>query len=159
MYADVRDNAAGRRAAPAVGSRPHPPPRQPGTEGPPPSAASGNPAHPAPVDDFRGPFVMGYIPISGERERKAANFALQWRPDDTSELYAEGFITDYANVFSLDFFVGLPFLGNGDISCHLQHRPIVRHGAVRASRMPTSQAPAAGAAFTCGKCIFLTRAS
>jgi TonB-dependent receptor len=75
-----------------------------------------NPAHPAPVADFRGPFVMGYIPISGERERKAANFALQWRPDDTSEVYAEGFITDYANVFSLDFFVGLPFLGNGDIS-------------------------------------------
>lgn len=75
-----------------------------------------NAAHPAPVDDFRGPFVMGYIPIVGDRKRQAANFALQWRPDDTSELYFEGFVTDYKNVFELDFLVGLPFLGNGDIS-------------------------------------------
>jgi iron complex outermembrane receptor protein len=75
-----------------------------------------NAAHPAPVDNFQGPFVMGYIPISGDRKRKAANFALQWRPDDTSELYFEGFVTDYKNQFSLDFLVGLPFLGNGDIS-------------------------------------------
>jgi len=75
-----------------------------------------NAAHPAPVDDFRGPFVMGYIPIAGNRERKAANFALQWRPDDTSELYFEGFVTDYKNVFELDFLVALPFLGNGDIT-------------------------------------------
>jgi hypothetical protein len=59
---------------------------------------------------------MGYIPIAGDRKRKAANFALQWRPDDTSELYFEGFVTDYKNVFELDFLVGLPWLGNGDLS-------------------------------------------
>jgi iron complex outermembrane recepter protein len=75
-----------------------------------------NAAHPAPVDDFRGPFVMGYIPIAGHRKRQAANFALQWRPDDDTELYFEGFSTDYKNKFELDFLVGLPFLGNGDIS-------------------------------------------
>ena len=75
-----------------------------------------NAAHPAPVDAFQGPFVMGYIPIAGDRKRKAANFALQWRPDDDTELYFEGFDTDYKNKFELDFLVGLPFLGNGDIS-------------------------------------------
>jgi TonB-dependent receptor len=83
---------------------------------PDPQGGQFNATHPAPVADFRGPFVMGYIPIGGQRERKAANVALQWRPSDDTEFYAEGFITDYSNVFSLDFFVGLPFLGNGDIS-------------------------------------------
>jgi TonB-dependent receptor len=76
------------------------------------------PAHPLPagVTSINGPFVMGYIPIAGERKRKAANFALQWRPDDTSELYLEGFVTDYKNVFELDFLVGLPWLGDGNLS-------------------------------------------
>jgi TonB-dependent receptor len=77
-----------------------------------------SPAHPLPagVTSINGPFVMGYIPIAGERKRKAANFALQWRPDDTSELYLEGFVTDYKNVFELDFLVGLPWLGDGNLS-------------------------------------------
>jgi iron complex outermembrane receptor protein len=77
-----------------------------------------SPAHPLPtgVTSINGPFVMGYIPIAGNRERKAANFSLQWRPDDTSELYFEGFVTDYKNVFELDFLVGLPWLGDGNVS-------------------------------------------
>ena len=77
-----------------------------------------SPAHPLPtgVTSINGPFVMGYIPIAGDRKRKAANFALQWRPDDTSELYFEGFVTDYKNVFELDFLVGLPWLGDGNLS-------------------------------------------
>lgn len=73
-------------------------------------------AHPAPQDDVQGPFVMGYIPIAGDRKRQAANFALQWRPDDTSELYFEGFVTDYKNVFELDFLVGLPWLGDSPVA-------------------------------------------
>lgn len=80
------------------------------------TCGSFNAAHPAPQDDVQGPFVMGYIPIAGDRKRKAANFALQWRPDDTSELYLEGFVTDYKNVFELDFLVGLPWLGDGNLS-------------------------------------------
>lgn len=77
-----------------------------------------SPAHPLPagITSINGPFVMGYIPIAGDRKRQAANFALQWRPDDTSELYFEGFVTDYKNVFELDFLVGLPWLGDGNLS-------------------------------------------
>lgn len=75
-----------------------------------------NPTHPAPAADFTGPFVMGYIPIKGDRRRTAENFALEWRPSDATKIYAEGFQTDYRNDFELDFFVGLPFLGNGNIS-------------------------------------------
>jgi TonB-dependent receptor len=56
---------------------------------------------------------MGYIPIGGDRDRAAGNFALQWRPNPQSEIYAEGFITRFHDEFELDFFVGLPLLGNG----------------------------------------------
>jgi TonB-dependent receptor len=75
-----------------------------------------NAAHPAPVANFAGPFVMGYIPIKGDRRRTAGNFAVEWRPNDATKLYAEGFQTEYKNDFELDFLVGLPFLGNGDIA-------------------------------------------
>ena len=77
-----------------------------------------SPAHPLPagITSINGPFVMGYIPIAGDRKRKAANFALQWRPDDDTELYFEGFATDYKNKFELDFLVGLPWLGDGNLS-------------------------------------------
>jgi iron complex outermembrane receptor protein len=80
------------------------------------TCGSFNAAHPAPQDDVQGPFVMGYIPIAGDRKRKAVNFALQWRPDDDTELYFEGFDTDYKNKFELDFLVGLPWLGDGNVS-------------------------------------------
>ncbi|MDB5457351.1 MAG: TonB-dependent receptor [Caulobacter sp.] len=77
-----------------------------------------SPAHPLPagITSIQGPFVMGYIPIAGARKRKAGNFALQWRPNDDTELYAEGFATDYKNKFELDFLVGLPWLGDGNLS-------------------------------------------
>jgi iron complex outermembrane recepter protein len=69
--------------------------------------------NPPPVRPLLAPFVMGYIPIGGDRQRAAGNFALQWRPDATSELYAEGFVTRFRDEFELDFFVGLPLLGDG----------------------------------------------
>lgn len=72
--------------------------------------------NPAPVADFKGPFVVGQIPIAGDRRRTAGNFVLEWRPNDRTRIYADGFATDFEDKFELDFFVGLPFLGNGDIS-------------------------------------------
>jgi TonB-dependent receptor len=72
--------------------------------------------NPAPVPDFKGPFVVGQIPIAGDRQRTAGNFTLEWRPNEATRLYADGFVTDFEDEFELDFFVGLPFLGNGDIS-------------------------------------------
>ena len=83
---------------------------------PAPQAGFFNATHPAPVPDFQGPFVMGYIPIPGNRRRSALNFSLEWRPGDATKLYAEGFQSDYKNDFELDFFVALPFLGNGNIA-------------------------------------------
>ncbi len=74
------------------------------------------PANPAPVPDLKGPFVMGQIPIAGDRRRTAFNAVFEWRPNDRTRLYAEGFSTDLKNEFELDFFVGLPWLGNGDMT-------------------------------------------
>ena len=75
-----------------------------------------NATHPAPAQPTLAPFVMGYIPIEGDRRRSAVNYALQWRPDADTELYSEGFYTQYKNKFELDFLVGLPLLGDGNIS-------------------------------------------
>ena len=75
-----------------------------------------NVAHPPPVPNIRGPFVVGQIPIAGDRRRTAFNMALEWRPSEASKIYLDGFQTDYKNDFELDFFVGLPWLGNGDVS-------------------------------------------
>lgn len=72
------------------------------------------PNNPPPTRPLLAPFVMGYIPIAGDRRRTAGNLALQFRPDETTELYAEGFVTRYADTFELDFFVGLPLLGDGN---------------------------------------------
>jgi iron complex outermembrane recepter protein len=83
---------------------------------PEPQSGAFNAQHPAPVANFKGPFVVGQIPIAGDRRRAAANFALEWRPNDRTRLYAEGFGSQFDDDFELDFFVGLPFLGNGDIS-------------------------------------------
>lgn len=73
-------------------------------------------AHPAPVADIKGPFVIGQIPIAGDRRRTAFNAAVEWRPSDRSKIYFDGFQTDYKNDFELDFFVGLPWLGDGNLS-------------------------------------------
>jgi len=59
-----------------------------------------------------GPFVMGLIPIKGDRRRTAFNGALQWRPSPTLQLYAEGLVSRLRNDFEFDYFVGLPWLGD-----------------------------------------------
>lgn len=71
---------------------------------------------PSGLTSIKAPFVMGYIPITGDRRRTSANVALQWRPNEDTDVYFEGFATEYKNDFELDFFVGLPLLGDGNIS-------------------------------------------
>jgi iron complex outermembrane recepter protein len=77
------------------------------------SGGAFGPGNPATTVPLLAPFVMGYIPIGGDRGRAAGNVAVQWRPDARTELYAEGFATRFRDKFELDFFVGLPLLGNG----------------------------------------------
>ena len=83
--------------------------------------------NPPPARPLLAPFVMGYIPIGGNRDRAAGNFALQWRPDPRTELYAEGFVTRFHDEFELDFFVGLPLLGNGTAAATLNPGTNVLH--------------------------------
>jgi iron complex outermembrane receptor protein len=71
-----------------------------------------------PVPGSTGPGGIAYLPltegaqsIGGRRERLAANLSAQWRPNENTELYAEGFYTRYRNPNFVDFFVGLPWLG------------------------------------------------
>jgi iron complex outermembrane recepter protein len=71
-----------------------------------------------PVPGSPGPGGIAYLPltqgaqsITGDRERLAANISAQWSPNANTELYAEGFYTRYRNPNSVDFFVGLPWLG------------------------------------------------
>lgn len=40
-----------------------------------------------------GPFDLGHTNVIGERTRYSANWALQWRPSNTVELYADGWST------------------------------------------------------------------
>jgi TonB-dependent receptor len=56
------------------------------------------------------PSNQGAQSINGNRERMAADVATQWRPNDSTELYAEVFYTRYRNPNNVDFFVGLPWL-------------------------------------------------
>jgi TonB-dependent receptor len=72
----------------------------------------------SPVAGSTGPGGVAYIPLTegaqsvgGKRERLAANLSAQWRPNDNTELYAEGFYTRYRNPNFDDFFVGLPWIG------------------------------------------------
>jgi iron complex outermembrane receptor protein len=71
-----------------------------------------------PVAGSTGPGGIAYIPLTqggqsipGDRERTSVNLALQWNPNANTELYAEGFYTRYRNPNSVDFFVGLPWIG------------------------------------------------
>jgi iron complex outermembrane receptor protein len=57
------------------------------------------------------PLTQGGQSIVGDRERTSANLSAQWKPNDATEFYAEGFYTRYRNPNSNDFFVGLPWLG------------------------------------------------
>jgi iron complex outermembrane recepter protein len=65
------------------------------------------------LPNLTGPDLVGMEDIYGKRERTGENFALQWRPNSTLELYAEGINTHYENTDETDFFVGLPWWADG----------------------------------------------
>ncbi|RJG24379.1 TonB-dependent receptor [Massilia cavernae] len=52
-----------------------------------------------------GPNDLGHVLYQGERERKAANFAFQWRPSQDVELFAEGISTEIDHAAQRQFFV------------------------------------------------------
>ncbi len=56
-----------------------------------------------------GPDVLGLQTIFGERQRTAANFALQYRPNSDLEIYAEGLASHYQGNDQTDLLVGFPF--------------------------------------------------
>ena len=60
-----------------------------------------------------GPEVIGLQGIYGKRERTAANFALQYRPNSDLEIYAEGLASHYNNHDETDLFVGIPWWSDG----------------------------------------------
>jgi len=66
------------------------------------------------LPNLTGPDLVGMQGIYGERKRTAENFALQWRPNKDTEIYAEGIYSRYKNKDETDFFVGLPWWAPGD---------------------------------------------
>ena len=66
---------------------------------------------PAPGDPdntiFR-PFVIGSIYTLGETNRKSANLALQWAPNDATELHWDSFYVNYDEDYALNFWIPLP---------------------------------------------------
>ncbi|WP_426170022.1 TonB-dependent receptor [Pseudoduganella sp. R-34] len=65
------------------------------------------------LPNLTGPDLVGLQGIYGERKRTAENFALQWRPNKDTEIYAEGLYSRYKNQDETDFFVGLPWWAPG----------------------------------------------
>jgi TonB-dependent receptor len=57
------------------------------------------------------PLTEGAQSILGRRERAAVDFSAQWRPNQNLEFYTDVFYTRYRNPNSVDFFVGLPWIG------------------------------------------------
>jgi len=76
----------------------------PGTVGPP------VPGTTNPNGDAFLPLTEGAQSINGDRQREAANVALQWSPNANTEAFAEVFYTRYRNPNNVDFFVGLPWI-------------------------------------------------
>jgi iron complex outermembrane receptor protein len=71
-----------------------------------------------PVPGSTGPAGIAFLPLTqggqsivGDRTRSSVNIATQWKPNEATEFFAEGFYTRYRNPNSNDFFVGLPWLG------------------------------------------------
>ncbi|NIJ49483.1 TonB-dependent receptor [Rhizomicrobium electricum] len=57
------------------------------------------------------PLTEGAQSVLGRRERAAVDFSAQWRPNQNLEFYTDVFYTRYRNPNSVDFFVGLPWIG------------------------------------------------
>lgn len=82
------------------------------------------------------PFVIGAIYTLGERERTSSNISLQWRPNDRTELYFDGFYVSYENNWENNFWIPLPGLANADNITDITLKPggtitrPVRNGAI-----------------------------
>jgi TonB-dependent receptor len=70
-----------------------------------------------PVAGSTGPGGTAYMPLTegaqsilGNRQRTSVDLSTQWRPNSSTELYAEAFYTGYRNNNNDDFFVGLPWI-------------------------------------------------
>lgn len=64
---------------------------------------------PAPIDrGIMGTNTFGRFMGNGDRKRLATNAAIQWRPNSTMELYAEGFHTDIDHRFQNNFMLAFP---------------------------------------------------
>ena len=64
---------------------------------------------PTPIDrGIMGANFFGRFMGNGDRKRLATNAAIQWRPNSTMELYAEGFHTDIDHRFQNNFMLGFP---------------------------------------------------
>ena len=68
---------------------------------------SAPPAHLVPGDpDATGPIDLGHVNALGKRVRLSANWAVQWRPSRTVELYSEGWSTRIDHDMERQFFLG-----------------------------------------------------
>lgn len=62
---------------------------------------------PTPIDrGIIGTNTFGRFMGNGDRKREALNFALQWRPSSTVELFAEGFRTNIDHRYQNNFMIG-----------------------------------------------------
>jgi iron complex outermembrane recepter protein len=61
-----------------------------------------------------GPDLGGSQAVFGKRTREAANFALQWKPNQDFDMYAEGLYSKFKGHDETDFFVGLPWATSPD---------------------------------------------
>ncbi|MPQ57750.1 TonB-dependent receptor [Duganella sp. FT27W] len=64
--------------------------------------------------NLTGPDLVGLQNIYGQRKREAANYALQWKPSQDLEIYAEGLYATHKKTDQTDFFVGLPWATTAD---------------------------------------------
>ncbi len=65
------------------------------------------------LPNLTGPDLVGLESLKGDRRRTAANYALQWKPNKDVEVYAEGLASRFLINSEVDFFVGLPWWGDG----------------------------------------------
>ena len=64
---------------------------------------------PAVIDrGIMGTNFLGRFMGNGDRKRQALNFALQWRPSSTFEVFTEGFRTNIDHRFQNNFLLGFP---------------------------------------------------
>ena len=64
---------------------------------------------PAVIDrGIMGTNFLGRFMRNGDRKREALNFALQWRPSATVEVFAEGFRTNIDHRYQENFMLGFP---------------------------------------------------